>query len=76
MTQKERTDMDNQTVYMTVPKQYTMSLQAASQWSGIGINRLRDIVKEERCPFLLTVGRTKLVHILKFKQWLDERWAV
>ena len=50
--------MDNQTVYMTVPKQYTMSLQAASQWSGIGINRLRDIVKEERCPFLLTVGRT------------------
>lgn len=68
--------MDNQTVYMTVPKQYTMSLQEASKWSGIGINHLRGIVKEKRCPFLQTVGRTKLVKTYEFKQWLDERWAV
>lgn len=61
---------------MTIPAKYTMTTKEASQWSGIGINRLRDIMNERHCPFVLLVGTRKLVKLVPFKEWLDAQYSV
>lgn len=56
---------------MTIPIKYTMTTKEASEWSGIGINRLRSIMKRKKCPFVMNVGGRKLVRVEVFKAWLD-----
>ena len=33
-----------------------LTLEEAAAYSGIGINKLREISNDERCPFVLWVG--------------------
>ena len=73
---KVRTNMKNQTKAITVPTKYTISTLEASRWSGIGINRLRDIMNDKYCPFVLMVGERKRVKTEAFKLWLDDQYSV
>ena len=57
-------------------QKYTITTKEASVWSGIGINRLRDIMNDPDCPFVLRVGNRKLVKKEIFKNWLDMQWSV
>lgn len=50
---------------------YSITTQEASHYSGIGINRLRSIMNDEMCPFVMYVGMRKRVKLEAFKQWLD-----
>ena len=57
-------------------QKYTMTTKEAARYSGIGINRLRDIMNEPACPFVLYVGTRKLVRVEEFKRWLDTIYSV
>ena len=49
------------------------TLEEASSYSKIGINRLRKESLKKGCPWVLWVGDTKrLVKVESFKKWLDE----
>ena len=37
-----------------------LTLEEAAAYSGIGINKLREISNDERCPFVLWVGSKRL----------------
>jgi len=50
---------------------YSISTKEASEWSGIGINRLRSIMNDDNCPFVMYVGMRKRVKFDAFKLWLD-----
>jgi len=51
-----------------------ISLEEASKISMIGINRLRDIMKNTDCPFSLTIGnKKKVVKIKEFKEWISKQ---
>ena len=51
---------------------YCLTMEEASEFSRIGINRLREIANEENCPFVIRVGTTrKIIKINAFKEWLD-----
>ena len=38
-----------------------LSLEEAAAYSGIGINKLREITNEDRCKFVLWVGNKRLI---------------
>ena len=40
-----------------------LSLEEAAAYSGIGINKLREITNEDRCKFVLWVGNKRLINI-------------
>lgn len=50
---------------------YSITTQEASRYSGIGINRLRSIMNDDKCPFVMYVGLRKRVKLDAFKHWLD-----
>lgn len=57
-------------------ERYSMTLKEASEWSGIGINRLRDITNEPKCPFVFFIGVKRMIRTERFRKWLDAQYSI
>ena len=56
-----------------------LSLEEAAAYSGIGINKLREITNEDRCKFVLWVGNKRLIKRRLFDQFIERillAWCV
>lgn len=58
---------------MEVPiwEKLNLTIEEAAKYSGIGINRLRDIVAKPTCPFVLQIGTKKLIKRKLFEKYLE-----
>ncbi|MCR4629377.1 MAG: hypothetical protein K5760_07225 [Clostridium sp.] len=50
----------------------TLTIREAAEYSNIGINRLENMLRMPRCPFVLYVGKKKLVKRKEFEKFLSE----
>lgn len=48
-----------------------LTLEEAAAYSGIGINRLRRLTEEPRCPFVLWVGTKRMIKRRKLDEYTD-----
>lgn len=48
-------------------EKYTLTLSEASEYFNIGINKIRELIKEERCNFVIYVGKKQLSKELPLK---------
>ena len=46
-----------------------LSIEEASEYSNIGIDTIRKIMKEPDCPFVLYIGNKKLIKRKEFEEW-------
>lgn len=53
-----------------------LSLEEAAAYSGIGINKLREITNEDRCKFVLWVGNKRLIKRLLFDQFIEQAYSI
>ena len=53
-----------------------MTLEEAAAYSGIGINKLRDITSDEHCGFVLWVGTKRLIKRRLFDQYIEECYSI
>ena len=54
-----------------------LTVEEGARLSRIGINRLRNIVRAEGCPFAMRVGMNRfLIKKRLFEQWLEECEAI
>ena len=61
---------------MPVWQKLNMTVEEASAYSGIGINRIRELMNERDCDFVLKVGCKKcLIKRIKFERYLMSREA-
>lgn len=49
-----------------------LSVTEAARYSGIGINRLSAMLNEPNCPFVMRVGRRRLVKREEFERFIKE----
>lgn len=62
---------------MPVWQKLNMTVEEASAYSGIGINRIRELMNERDCDFVLKVGCKKcLIKRIKFERYLMSREAI
>lgn len=47
-----------------------LTKQEAAVYSNIGINRIDEMLKDPKCPFVLYVGNKKLVKRKEFEQYI------
>ena len=47
--------------------------QEAALYSHIGINKLEEMLKVPNCPFVLYVGKKKLIKRREFEEYLSEQ---
>ena len=58
----------------TVPIQFklTLTIKEAAEYSNIGINKLESLLRSPLCPFVLYVGKKKLVKRKEFERFISE----
>lgn len=49
-----------------------LTIEEAAEYSNIGQNRISNLLKEPRCPFVLYVGSKKLVRRKEFEKFISE----
>ena len=53
-----------------------LTLQEAATYSGIGINKIRELSNYERCPFVLWVGSKRLIKRKQFDRYIDGCYSI
>lgn len=53
-----------------------LSLEEASAYSGIGMNKLREITSDKNCKFVLWVGNKRLIKRKLFDLYIEQAYSI
>lgn len=53
-----------------------LTIEEASAYSGIGINKLYDLTNDNSCPFVLWVGKKRLIKRRRFDQYVEQSYSI
>ena len=53
-----------------------LSLEEATAYFGIGINKLRDMTNNENCPFVLWNGNKRLIKRKQLERFLETAYSI
>ncbi len=53
-----------------------LSLEEAAAYSGIGVNKLRDMTNDESCKFVLWVGNKRLIKRRLFDLFIEQAYSI
>ena len=53
-----------------------LTLEEAAAYSGIGINKLRELSNEQNCRFVLWVGNKRLIKRRLFDQYNEHEYSI
>jgi len=53
-----------------------LTLEEASAYFGIGINKLREITNDKNCKFVLWVGSKRLIKRKACENYLDKQFSI
>lgn len=53
-----------------------LTLEEAAAYSGIGINKLREITNEKNCKCVLFVGNKRLIKRRLLEEYLDQIYSI
>lgn len=64
---------------ITIPvwEKSNLTLEEGSQYYNIGVNKLREITDQPECnPYILWVGRKRLIKRVPFEEYLHSSYSV
>ena len=53
-----------------------LTLEEASAYFNIGINKLREITASDNCPFVLWVGSKRLIKRRKLEEYIEKAYSL
>lgn len=53
-----------------------LTLEEAAAYSGIGINKLRDLTSGQNCQFVLWVGSKRLIKRRLFDKFIEQEYSI
>ena len=53
-----------------------LTVEEATAYFGIGINRLRDLTSNDNCPYVLWIGSKRLIKRRAFERYLEMAFSV
>ena len=53
-----------------------LTLEDAAAYSGIGINKLREITNDKHCKFVLWVGNKRLIKRRLFDAYIEQVYSI
>ena len=54
----------------------TLTVREAAAYSNIGINKIDSMLRTPNCPFVLFVGKKKLVKRKEFEQYISNKLII
>lgn len=68
--------MENQELDIRISEKLLLTIVEANAISGIGLNKLRDITNDPRCPFVFYIGSRKMIKRKAFESFLDKELQI
>ena len=59
--------------YIPIKDKLNLTIKEASAYSGIGETKIRELLREKGCPFLLKIGNKNLVKRKEFEKYIDNK---
>ena len=54
----------------------SLTLEEASAYSGIGINKIRELTNARDCDFVLWVGNKRLIKRKRFDRFIEQSYSI
>lgn len=56
--------------YVPIWQKVNLTIEGAAAYSNIGICKINELAKNPKCPFVIYVGRKKLIKRKEFEEYL------
>lgn len=53
-----------------------LTVEETAAYSGIGVNKIRDLSNDENCPFVLWVGSKRLIKRRLFDTYIEKQYSI
>lgn len=53
-----------------------LTLEEAAAYTGIGVNKLRQLTNDKRCPFVLFVGTKRMIKRKRLDEYLEKCYSI
>lgn len=68
--------MSNTKYLVPIWEKVALTLEEAAAYSGIGINKIRQLSNSENCDFVVWVGNKRLIKRKKFDAFISEAFSI
>lgn len=59
-----------------IPQKHLLTLEEAAQYTGLGVNKLRELSNDEHCNFVLWNGARRMLKRTKLEEYLDMAYSI
>lgn len=59
-----------------IPQKFLLTLEEAAQYTGLGINKIREISNDEHCKFVLWNGAKRMLKRTKLEEYLEGVYSI
>ena len=59
-------------VKISISEKLNLTVEEAAEYSNIGINKLYELTNEPSCPFVLWVGKKRVIKRKEFEKFIDK----
>lgn len=53
-----------------------LTVEEAAAYSGIGRGKLRELTDDEQCPFVLWIGRKRMIKRKKLDEYIEKAYSI
>jgi Excisionase from transposon Tn916. len=53
-----------------------LTIEETAAYTGIGINKIREVSNGDNCPFVLWVGNKRLIKRKKFDEYIEKCFSI
>jgi excisionase family DNA binding protein len=68
--------MESEIAKVPIHLKMTLTAKEAAEYSNIGINKIDSMLRSPNCPFVLFVGKKKLVKRKEFEQFISQQLII
>ena len=68
--------LSNTTVKVPNWEKSNLTIEETAAYSGIGINKIREMSNTDNCPFVLWVGKKRLIKRKKFDEFIEHNFSI
>lgn len=68
--------MEKKVIEIPIKDKILLTLEEASAYSGIGINKIRSLSDEPDCPFVLWNASKRMIKRKKLEDYLNETFSI
>lgn len=62
-----------ETPKVEIKDKLNLTIEEAAAYSNIGINKIRELLERPKCPFVIYIGRKRLIKRREFEKFIENQ---